>query len=114
MGKIDKMTVVGLVAILLTILYVLSAGNILHMLFNPLALIIVYGGTFSAIFIAYPWPVIKEILPSLRVLLFPSKHSDEDMENMINTLAALAEKARRDGVETLQAEIPNIQDKFLL
>jgi chemotaxis protein MotA len=108
------MTIIGLVAILLTILYVLAAGNILHMLFNPLALIIVYGGTFSATFIAYPWPVIKEIVPSLRVLLFPSKHSDEDMENMINTLAALAEKARRDGVETLQAEIPNVQDKFLL
>lgn len=114
MKTLDKMTIIGLVAILLTILYVLSAGNILHMLFNPLALIIVYGGTFSAIFIAYPWPVIKEIVPSLRVLLFPSKHSDEDMENMINTLASLAEKARRDGVETLQAEIPNIQDRFLL
>lgn len=114
MRTLDKMTIIGLVAILLTILYVLAAGNILHMLFNPLALIIVYGGTFSATFIAYPWPVIKEIVPSLRVLLFPSKHSDEDMENMINTLAALAEKARRDGVETLQAEIPNVQDKFLL
>ena len=114
MKQLDKMTIIGLVAILLTILYVLAAGNILHMLFNPLALIIVYGGTFSATFIAYPWPVIKEIVPSLRVLLFPSKHSDKDMEDMINTLASLAEKARRDGVETLQADIPNIQDKFLV
>jgi len=114
MKTLDKMTIIGLVAILLTILYVLAAGNILHMLFNPLALIIVYGGTFSAIFIAYPWPVIKEILPSLRVLLFPSKHSDKDMEEMINTLSTLAEKARRDGIETLQAEIPHIQDRFLL
>ena len=114
MKTLDKMTIIGLVAILLTILYVLAAGNILHMLFNPLALIIVYGGTFSAIFIAYPWPVIREILPSLRVLLFPSKHSDKDMEEMISTLSTLAEKARRDGIETLQAEIPHIQDKFLI
>ncbi len=73
----DKMTIIGLVAILLTILYVLAVGNILHMLFNPLALIIVYGGTFSATLIAYPWAVIKEIVPSLRVMLFPSKHSDQ-------------------------------------
>ena len=51
----DKMTIIGLVAILMTIVYVLAEGNILHMLFNPLALIIVYGGTFSATLIAYPW-----------------------------------------------------------
>ncbi len=97
MEKIDKMTVIGLVAILLTILYVLAAGNILHMLFNPLALIIVYGGTFSATLIAYPWPVIKEIVPSLRILLFPSKHSDKDMENMIDHLSTLAEKGTAGG-----------------
>jgi chemotaxis protein MotA len=114
MHKMDKMTIVGLVAILLTILYVLAAGNILHMLFNPLALIIVYGGTFSATLIAYPWAVIKEIVPSLRVMLFPSKHSDEDMENMIAKLSSLAEKARREGVESLAGEMPKINDRFLL
>jgi chemotaxis protein MotA len=110
----DKMTIIGLVAIFLTILYVLAAGNILHMLFNPLALIIVYGGTFSATLIAYPWSVIKEITPSLRLMLFPSKHTDEDMEEMINYLSTLAEKARREGIESLQTEIPNITDKFLV
>ena len=109
----DKMTVIGLVAIVLTVLYVLAAGNILHMLFNPLALIIVYGGTFSATLIAYPWAVIKEIIPSLRILLFPSKHTDKDMEAMIEYLSSLAERARRDGIETLAAELPKIDDKFL-
>ncbi|OGW36779.1 MAG: hypothetical protein A2X58_00010 [Nitrospirae bacterium GWC2_56_14] len=114
MQKMDKMTIIGLVAILLTILYVLAAGNILHMLFNPLALIIVYGGTFSATLIAYPWAVIKEIIPSLRVMLFPSKHSDKDMEDMIAKLSSLAEKARREGVESLAGEMPKINDRFLL
>jgi len=110
----DKMTIIGLVAILLTILYVLAAGNILHMLFNPLALIIVYGGTFSATLIAYPWAVIKEIFPSLRVMLFPSKNSDKDMEDMIAKLSSLAEKARREGVESLASELPKINDRFLI
>ena len=109
----DKMTIIGLVAVMLTIVYVLAAGNIIHMLFNPLALIIVYGGTFSATLIAYPWAVIKEITPSLRVLLFPSKHSDKDMEESINYLSSLAEKARREGIESLSAEMPKINDKFL-
>ena len=110
----DKMTIIGLFAILVTILYVLAVGNILHMLFNPLALIIVYGGTFSATLIAYPWSVIKEIVPSLRVMLFPSKHSDEDMEEQIAYMSSLAEKARRDGIESLASELPKISDKFLL
>ncbi len=110
----DKMTIIGLVAILLTILYVLAAGNILHMLFNPLALIIVYGGTFSATLIAYPWSVIKEITPSLRILLFPGKQTDEDMEEKIDYLATLAEKARRDGIESLAGEISRMDDRFLV
>lgn len=113
MGKVDKMTIIGLIAILLMVLYVLSVGNILHMLFNPLALIIVFGGTFSATLIAYPWSVIKEIVPSLRILLFPSRHSEQDMEEMIRTLSTLAEKARRDGVESLQGEIPRFSNLFL-
>ena len=69
MEKMDKMTVIGLVAIVVTMLYILSASSILHMLFNPLALIVVFGGTFSATLIAYPWVVIKEVIPSLRILL---------------------------------------------
>jgi len=114
MERMDKMTIIGLVAILLTILYVLAVGNILHMLFNPLALVIVYGGTFSATLIAYPWSVIKEIGPSLRILLFPSKHTDKDMEDKIDYLASLAEKARRDGIESLSGELPKMDDKFLV
>ena len=109
----DKMTIIGLVAIMLTVVYVLAAGNIIHMLFNPLALIIVYGGTFSATLIAYPWAVIKEIIPSTKVLLFPSKNSDKDMEVQIDYLAQLAEKARREGIESLASELPKINDKFL-
>jgi chemotaxis protein MotA len=98
---------------MLTVLYVLSAGNIIHMLFNPLALIIVFGGTFSATLIAYPWVVVREVLPSLRILFFPSKHTDKDMEAQIDYLTSLAERARRDGIETLQSEIGKIDNKFL-
>jgi chemotaxis protein MotA len=108
------MTIIGIVAILLTILYVLAVGNILHMLLNPLALVIVFGGTFSATLIAYPWSVIKEIAPSLRILLFPGNNTDKDMEDKIDYLASLAEKARRDGIESLSGEIPKMEDKFLV
>jgi chemotaxis protein MotA len=109
----DKMTIIGLVAVMLTVLYVLSAGNIIHMLLNPLALIIVFGGTFSATLIAYPWTVVREIIPSLRILFFPGKHTEKDMEDQIDYLTSLAERARRDGIETLQSEMGKIDNKFL-
>jgi chemotaxis protein MotA len=107
------MTIIGLVAVMLTVLYVLSAGNIIHMLLNPLALIIVFGGTFSATLIAYPWTVVREIIPSLRILFFPGKHTEKDMEDQIDYLTSLAERARRDGIETLQSEMGKIDNKFL-
>ena len=109
----DKMTVIGLVAITICMLYILSASSILHMLINPLALVVVFGGTFSATLIAYPWVVVKEVVPSMRILLFPGKHADKDMEATINYLTTFAEKARRDGIDSLQGEIPRINDKFL-
>jgi chemotaxis protein MotA len=109
----DKMTIIGLVAVMLTVLYVLSAGNIIHMLLNPLALIIVFGGTFSATLIAYPWTVVREIIPSLRIMFFPGKHTEKDMEDQIDYLTSLAERARRDGIETLQSEMGKIDNKFL-
>ena len=109
----DKMTIIGLVAVMLTVLYVLSAGNIIHMLLNPLALIIVFGGTYSATLIAYPWTVVREIIPSLRILFFPGKHTEKDMEDQIDYLTSLAERARRDGIETLQSEMGKIDNKFL-
>jgi chemotaxis protein MotA len=107
------MTIIGLVAVMLTVLYVLSAGNIIHMLLNPLALIIVFGGTFSATLIAYPWTVVREIIPSLRIMFFPGKHTEKDMEDQIDYLTSLAERARRDGIETLQSEMGKIDNKFL-
>lgn len=109
----DIMTIIGLIAVMLTVLYVLAAGNIMHMLLNPLALIIVFGGTFSATLIAYPWEVLKEILPSLRILFFPSKNTDKDRQEMIDVLTSLAEKARRDGIESLQDDVPKLESSFL-
>ncbi|MGE5894577.1 MAG: motility protein A [bacterium] len=109
----DIMTIIGLVAVAITVLYVLSAGNIVNMIFNPLALIVVFGGTFSATLIAYPWDVLKELIPSLRVLFFPSKNTERDRYNLIDQLISLAEKGKRDGIEKLQEDIPKIENRFL-
>jgi chemotaxis protein MotA len=109
----DLMTIIGLIAVMGTVLYVLSMGNIVHMLFNPLALVVVYGGTFSATLIAYPWDTVKSIIPSLRILFFPSKNTDKDRQDLVEHLTTLAEKGRRDGIESLQDEVNKADNRFL-
>lgn len=110
----DLMTIIGIVFGIITVLFVMASGNILHMLFNPIAAILVFGGTFSATLIAYPWDIIKQAFPAFRLMLFPERNTDQYRQELINTLTSLSEKARRLGIESLEKEIAGFKDKFLL
>jgi chemotaxis protein MotA len=109
----DYMTILGVVAGAGTIYYVMSAGNILGMLFDPLSAILVFGGTISATLIAFPWEIIRQALPSARLVLFPRKDADDDRQHLVNLVVSLAEKARRINIESIQDDMPKIDNKFL-
>jgi chemotaxis protein MotA len=110
----DYMTIFGLLAGAATVIYVMSAGSILHMLLNPAAAVLVFGGTFSATMIAYPWEIIRHAIPSCRRVFFLPKNSDADREGLIDLIISLAEKARRLNLESLQDEFHIINDKFMV
>ena len=110
----DFMTIFGLLAGAATIYYVMSAGSILHMLLNPAAAVLVFGGTFSATMIAYPWEIIRHAIPSCRRVFILPKNSDTDREGLIELILSLAEKARRLNLESLQDEFHTINDKFMV
>jgi chemotaxis protein MotA len=110
----DFMTIFGLLAGAATVIYVMSAGSILHMLLNPAAAVLVFGGTFSATMIAYPWEIIRHAIPSCRRVFFLPKNSDADREGLIDLIISLAEKARRLNLESLQDEFHIINDKFMV
>lgn len=109
----DLMTVVGIAAAGMTVFYVLYEGNILHILLNPVALVAVFGGTLSATLIAYPFYVLRELPQALRLLFFPEKNSDTDRQKLIDLMGSLAGKARKEGIVSLETEIPRIPDKFM-
>ena len=109
----DLMTVFGLLAGLATIYYVMQAGDILHLLFNHLAFVLVFGGTFSATFIAYPWETLKRLPPALRLMFVSHKDTGEVRLTVIERLASLAEKARRQGAGGLQADALSERDSFM-
>jgi len=109
----DFMTLFGLVAGVATVYYVMVAGGILHLLFNPLAIILVFGGTFSATFIAYPWETLKRMPKALRLMFHRQDYTDERRAEAIETLASLAEKSRRTGAGSLQTDASSERDKFM-
>lgn len=107
----DLMTVIGLLAGLSTIYYVMAEGNILHMLFNPVAFVLVFGGTISATLISYPWDILKHTLPSFKIMFFNRRTTDR--QSLIEHLTMLAEKARRQSVESLQQDVMAMDDEFM-
>ncbi|GBD99607.1 chemotaxis protein PomA [bacterium BMS3Abin07] len=108
----DFMTLIGLLLGGLTVYFVMVSGHILHMLFNPIAALLVFGGTFSATLIAYPWDLIKQTVPSFRLMFFPKKNTYGHLGNLVEILTSLSEKARRQSIESLQSDLGRIDDRF--
>ena len=100
----DFMTLLGVFAGIATVYYVMHAGDIVHLLFNHLAIVLVFGGTFSATFIAYPWHVLKKIPGALKLMFIRRMYNDELRLATIEHMATLAEKSRRQGTASLQAD----------
>ncbi len=108
----DFMTIIGLLLGGATVYLVMLQGNILDMVLNPVAALLVFGGTFSATLIAYPWDLIKQTVPSFRLMFFPKRNTYEYLEEVVESLTSLAEKARRQSIESLQGDLGKIESKF--
>src|SRR5918998_2537244 len=77
--------------------------------FNIPALIIVCGGTFGATMAGTSLERIKDI-PKLYVKAF--KGETPNLVERIEQLTEMAERARRDGLLALDAEVEKIEDPF--
>jgi chemotaxis protein MotA len=108
---VDKGTVAGIVVSFggITAGLLLEGGKLSQIL-QPTAALIVAGGTVGAVLLQYPLGTVITAVRGLRTVLFEprSRASDE-----ISRLTKLAQKARRDGIISLDAELPNIADPFM-
>ena len=109
----DFMTIFGLIAGITTVYYVMAEGGILNLILNPLAIVLVFGGTFSATFISYPWETLKRTPKALRLMFMRQDYSDEVKLETIENFASYAEKARRQGAGSLQTDALAQRDKFI-
>jgi chemotaxis protein MotA len=98
------LAVAGIVAGLL-----IEGGN-LGQILQPTSAMIVFGGTMGAVLLQFPLPTVIAAFASLgHVFAAPRKHNDQ----LVALLVSFANKARRNGVVSLDSELRTIQDPFL-
>jgi chemotaxis protein MotA len=108
---VDKATLGGLVLALAGILGGLTIeGGSVSQILQPTAAMIVLGGTIGAVLVAFPLPVVMTSVKRLSSVFF---HRGLDLEKLIKEIVGYANKARREGIVSLDADLPNIQDPFL-
>ena len=98
------LAVVGIVAGLL-----LEGGN-LGQIFQPTAAMIVFGGTLGAVLLQFPLTTVVEAFKRLAHVFFRPK---EQNKQLIDLLVSYANKARRSGVVSLDADLKTIEEPFL-
>lgn len=110
----DKSSLIGIIIgamCLLGVGWLASHGHWL-MFWSEKGAIAVFGGTISVIFLAMPMEKIKCVPGYIRRFLF--QKGREPIE-VVQEMAMLGEKARRDGILALEPEIEKLQetDPFL-
>ncbi len=107
----DKATLAGLVLALGGIFLglVVEGGNVGQVL-QPTAAVIVLGGTLGAVLIQFPLAVV---LSAFRRLAKVFQEPRESARSTIQALVKYANQARREGIVSLDRELPNIQEPFL-
>lgn len=107
----DKGTVAGiLLAIGGIIAGLLLEGGNLGQILQPTAAMIVFGGTLGAILIQFPLRVVIASFKGLARVLFVR---GKEAQTVIAQLIQFANKARRQGIVSLDDEIETINEPFL-
>jgi chemotaxis protein MotA len=107
----DKSSIGGVIlAIAGIVAGLLMEGGRLSQILQPTAALIVFGGTMGAVLLQFPMAaVIGAFGRILHIFSAPRKLDD----HLIKQLVGFANKARRNGVVSLDADLETIQDPFL-
>lgn len=107
----DKSSLGGIILAIGGILagLLLEGGN-LRQIVQPTAAMIVFGGTLGAVMLQFPLPVVMNAFRRLgSVFVTPKYNSQKTIQRLVD----YAQKARREGIVSLDAELSQIEDPFL-
>jgi chemotaxis protein MotA len=107
----DIGTIVGLlVAAGAILLGLITEGGKIVQILQPTAALIVFGGTFGAILVQFPFGVVLAAFRSLASIFFVPK---TDPLGIIQEIVTIAHKARREGIVSLDKDLDTIQNPFM-
>lgn len=108
----DIASIIGLViglGCLGFVFFEVSHGHF-EMFFSMEGVLMVGGGSISVTFIAMPMDKVMKIPGYIKKFLL---HKGKPAAEVIKLIGTMSEKARRDGILSLEAEIAKLDDKFL-
>ena len=101
----DKATIVGLVLAIGGILAgMMLEGGTISQIVQPTAAMIVFGGTIGAVMVQFPLPVVIKSFRALAGVFFDS---EADLQIIIKEIVGYANKARKEGIVSLDSELSN-------
>jgi len=107
----DKSTLMGVaLAIGGILLGLMLEGGHLAQIVQPTAAMIVFGGTLGAVMIQFP---LRVIFAASRSLMQVFVDNSKDPNQLIDEIVGYAQKARREGIISLDNDLAAIQDPFL-
>lgn len=106
----DLGTLIGLLAgITIIIIGILQSGGKLFWFFSFNSILIVVGGTLAATMVNLPLKAVGNIFNILKNVF---KGEVYDYVGIINEIVEKAQKARKDGLLSLEADLPNMREGF--
>ncbi|MBC23903.1 MAG: motility protein A [Phycisphaerae bacterium] len=108
----DKSSIIGITLGVVCVSFVCwraSEGH-LAMFYSEKGLIMVLGGTISVLFMAMPLSKLRQVPGYVKRFMFDRRMS---LEQTVSTMNTLSEKARREGILSLESDLDTIDDSFL-
>ena len=106
----DFGTFLGLFAgVAIIFIGIVQSGGSLYWFFNVNSILIVLGGTFAATMVNLPLKALKN-LPKIVQNVF--RADNDDYNAVIEEIVQKAQKAKKDGLLSLEADLPKMRDGF--
>ena len=107
----DKGTIVGVIIAVGAILAGLTLeGGKVGQILQPTAALIVFWGTLGAVMVQFPFEVVITAFLSVATIFFVPK---SEPLGVVREIVAIAYKARKEGIVSLDRDLDKVQDPFL-
>lgn len=103
--------IIGAVVVLISVVggYILEKGN-LHVIFQPVEMLIIFGAAIGGFIIASPMKVIKSVIGGIFNILSGKAYSKTDYMEVLLLMSEIFSKIRKEGLVSIEADVDNPEE----